>query len=352
MFITVNNELSNGARECERYYRSPFIDAAPDQYMADPGLRIDGIFIPSHRESSLALERIGELASVSEVVCILATRAAAHSFQTITLPKNVRIVSENLINQTQERFLTRPSSRNASQLASAVYDLPAKRNLALQLARQWRLRRICLLDDDIAISNRQIQAASTVLSDTSPMAGFYVFDFPDVSTIDHIQRFVTGEPSQTIPGGNCLFLFLDQIDGYFPYIYNEDWIYVLHNAARSPGIALGEVKQSAHTPWHDNVRVRFEEFGETIISGLLELDQVLNANEAVSESFWTEVIRQRKQFLIGIHNACADSNQQIVVGTALGTITAFSGQDCVRFINAIRTELNDFLWLQDILRGA
>src|ERR1035438_7889443 len=69
----------------------------------------------------------------------------------------------------------------------------------------------------------------------------------------------------------------------------------------------------------DNVRVRFEEFGETIISGLLELDQVLNANEAVSESFWTEVIRQRKQFLIGIHNACADSNQQIVVGTALGT---------------------------------
>lgn len=182
------------------------------------------------------------------------------------------------------------------------------------------------------------------------MAGFYVFDFPDVSTIDHVHRLATNIPSQTMPGGNCLFLLLDQVDGYFPYIYNEDWIYVLHNGSRRLGSALGEATQTPHAPWREQGRAGFEEFGETIVCGLLDLDQVLDAPDALSEAYWTEVMRLRRNFLKCTRDACTTTELRTVVEDALQMLSRFSPQDCARFVAAMKTELADHLWLQNILK--
>lgn len=337
-------------RTCERHVRSPFVDASPDQFILDDQTQIDAIFIPSQRGDCVALEMLHELSSVSRIVCILPTRDAVHSFTRHTLPENVRVVPDHLIEQAHQRFLVRPSSSNPSQKVSDIYDLPIKRNIALQLARDWGLRKICLLDDDITISRHQILTASSAVSNNSPMAGFYVLDYPDVSTIDHVERLTTGMPSMTIPGGNCLFLLVEEVDGYFPYIYNDDWIYVLNNGTRKLGTALGEVRQSVHAPWNDHGRVRFEEFGEVVISGLLELDLFLDAPEAISESLWKNVIITRLKFLERIGEACTNHLRRKAIAAAVGTLVQIFPQDCVRFVKAMRAELSNLSWLSDILK--
>jgi hypothetical protein len=337
--------------KCIPYERKPFVDKLPRAFQHKSAPKLDAIFVPTRRTGGAFRRQLEALASLTELLFVLPTGPAFQSFRSKdTLPPNVRIVSNDTITDIHRRFLIRSSSQNPSRVISQTYDLPAKRNLSLHLARSYGFRRICLLDDDITITESQVVSATAALSKSSPMSGFYVFDFPDVSTIDHIHRMVTNDPSETLPGGNCLFMLLDSIEGFFPYTYNEDWIFVLHNSTRQTGYVLGEVKQEAHAPWLDTNRVRFEEFGEAIISGLLPLSGVINAPEAASADYWATICKERREWLAELFEMCHDSLYRRTVQTAAECLERFVPRDFVQFILAVKNELNDHLWIPNIRR--
>lgn len=331
---------------CKPYSRQPFKKRGAESVQQVPSSTLDAIFVPTCRTESAFVRQLEQLASLADILCILPTGPASETFQsTKAFPRNLRIIPSETIATIHRHFLQRASSQNPSLIVTPDYDLPAKRNLALHLARSCGLQRICLLDDDITISPEQVRAATGALSEDVPMAGFYVFDFPDVSTIDHIHRMVTNTPSETLPGGNCLFTLVNRVEGFFPYIYNEDWIFVLHNSTSRTGFVAGDVKQEAHTPWQNHNRVKFEEFGEAVISGLLPLPNVINAPEALSVDYWASVCTERQEWLTALCEACEDAALRQTTRVALESLGLFFPRDFVQFIRAFKTDLNDYLWL-------
>lgn len=307
-------------------------------------LRPDAIFIPTCRKSSAILDRIGELAASADSVWILPSGPAVHSLLDFRfLPSNTHCLFDLPLEALQRSFLELPSSQNPSRTVQQTYDLPLKRNIALAIARLHGFERICLLDDDIAITPEQISAASTVLGETYPLAGFHVLDFPDVSTLDHVHRLITGWPSRTMPGGNCLFLKIPDTSGFFPYIYNEDWLFVIHNLHGRRGVVLGEVMQQVHRPWVDLTRIRFEEFGELIISGLIAVSYDLYATDLESTDFWNSVRHDRWTWLDALRSCKSTPDLLQAVTAAMSALSSFGPEACRDFIVSMKSDLREEL---------
>ncbi len=296
---------------------------------------LDAIFVPTQRLAPAIGRSLAMLTDVAREVWLLPSGPALDGELLKSLPSRVRCFEPDLIHAAQDWFLRLQSSQNPSLAVSRDYDLPIKRNLALQTARNRGFERVCLLDDDIDLSAGQIGVAAAALTPTSPIVGFYVHEYPDVSAIEHVSRLLNDEPAHTLPGGNCLFLMPAHVVGYFPYVYNEDWLFVLHNVRNTRGIVVGEACQEAHTPWTDLQRIRFEQFGETFVSGVLMSDGLMDST-LTSESFWSALADARASWLARLLAQARGSVFETAVETALEMSESISGQDCVRFAAALQ----------------
>jgi len=235
-------------------------------------------------------------------------------------------------------FLDLSSSQNPSQFFDADYDLPLKRNFAIQAARTLGFERICLLDDDITISLGQVQAAASALSAATPVASFLVSDFPDLSTMEHVNRLTSQCEYEIMPGGNCLFLKLPEAFGLFPYIYNEDWFFIHVSALKNRIVKLGDVKQEPHRPWTNLTRVRFEEFGEVIITGILDEPDGINSAKVNSETYWKRVIVNRARWLEDLSRYVSTLEFKKAVETATLALSSVDSKDCTYFISALKKD--------------
>ena len=106
-----------------------------------------------------------------------------------------------------------------------------KRNVGLVLARMLGWQRIFFLDDDIRdIAYPDLQRTVDMLGSFSA-AGMWVTDFPDNSIVCHANR-----DDRRIPG--CLRerrrpgRGLRADIGFFPDIYNEDWLFFFDDASK------------------------------------------------------------------------------------------------------------------------
>lgn len=329
---------------CTPFRHPSFIEPGCCRPNVSPSVKPDAIVVPTRRADSAFLHQIEALSAAAHEIWVLPTGPAAQTLNRLCpFPNNVRCFSHLPWEDMQRWFLQFPSSRNPSSASLLDYDLPLKRNTALRLAHMAGVERICLLDDDIHIDPGQIACATASLTRHHPLAGFYVFDFPDVSTLEHVDRLTTGTSVQTLPGGNCLFILLSHANGFFPYIYNEDWLYVLHNLRSVAGLALGHVHQQHHAPWEDHPRIRFEEFGEVIIRGLLCLPNGFDAPEAVSPEYWQQVLEHRHSWLVTLLGRCAPT-YSLAVRTALHALHALSFEDCIGFISSLRKDWQEAPW--------
>jgi hypothetical protein len=287
------------------------------------------------------LEQVNLASDHSREVWLLPSGPAQALVEAASLPSNVRVLDAKCLARATEAFLSISSSNNPSIRVTATYDLPLKRSVALQLAQARSLKRIALLDDDIRISGEQIARATALLTPTHPLVGFHVFDFPDVSTLEHVHRLITSEPSYTIPGGNCLFLMPQFTRSFFPYVYNEDWLFLLYNLIAVPIVLAGTVQQDAHTPWHSLERVRFEEFGEIVIRGLLGR---LHLDEHVSEldyDYWTNELDRRRDWLAGLLRDARAERFSSAIGAAMTSLTAITPFDCMDFVSALMQNMRN-----------
>jgi len=329
--------------QCVSLDSAPFVDHEIDTTTA--GRKIDALFIPTHRAGPRTRERVAIAASAAHNTWILPSRDAIGMATELQGIPGLHVGIDLPIDDLQAWFLSLPSSQNPSVCYQRDYDLPLKRNVALHLSRLLGYERICLLDDDIDITSQQICAGAAALTLDSPLAGFRVFDFPDVSTTEHIHRLVLQQPAATMPGGNCLFLMPSMISGWFPYAYNDDWLFILFNTMRNPGAALGTVRQDAHVPWSDLTRVRFEEFGETIVRGLWPFLPALDAADLLTNDYWRTALSERRRWLVDVATRTHEPSYSGALAAALDASGRVTVEECVAFVTVLQSNMREQLWI-------
>jgi hypothetical protein len=185
--------------------------------------------------------------------------------------------------------------------ASCFYyssDLSMKRNVGLVVARMLGWRRIFFLDDDIRdISPPDAHGTVTMLG-SCRTAGMRVARFPDNSVACHAYRMIGGRQDVFVTGAALAVDCQQQHIGFFPDIYNEDWLFFYDDAAHGLlGSSGRTVTQLRYDPFDDARRAEWQEFGDVLAEGLYALlDRGLGLKHATRE-YWSDFLRARQTFL-------------------------------------------------------
>ena len=178
-----------------------------------------------------------------------------------------------------------------------VTDLSMKRNIGLVLARMLGWQRIFFLDDDIRdIAYPDLQRTVDMLGSFSA-AGMWVTEFPDNSIVCHANR-MTGGSQDVFVSGAALAVDCDSDIGFFPDIYNEDWLFFFDAASKGQlGNSYLKATQLVYYPFANAERAAWQEFGDVLAEGLyalLHLD--MDVEQATSE-YWALFLEARRNFL-------------------------------------------------------
>ena len=112
-----------------------------------------------------------------------------------------------------------------------VTDLSIKRNIGLLMARMLQWKRIFFLDDDIRdITYPALQKTVNMLGSFST-AGLWVTEFPDNSIACHANRITEGAQDVFVSGA-AMAVDCNADIGFFPDIYNEDWLFFFDDASQ------------------------------------------------------------------------------------------------------------------------
>lgn len=175
--------------------------------------------------------------------------------------------------------------------------LSTKRNLALLLARLLRWDTIFLVDDDIIeLRAAPVRAAAAALRHARAI-GLTVADFPDNSVVRHANRL--SSPTQDVfVGASALMIDTTRSFGFFPSIYNEDWLFLYDDIADGAVGCVDHVRQLPYDPFAHAERARAEEFGEVIAEGLMAgLQEGHPARTPTGTAFWADFLAARRSFI-------------------------------------------------------
>lgn len=229
-----------------------------------------------------------------------------------------------------------------------VTDLSTKRNLGLILARMLGWRHIFFLDDDIRdVSPGDVHSTVSMLG-SYPTAGMRVTDYPDNSVVCHAHR-MTGGMQDVFVTGAALAVDCEQSSGFFPDIYNEDWLF-FHDAASAGrlGSSQREVTQLRYNPFADPRRAAWQEFGDVLAEGLYSmLDFGMSMKHATSE-YWNYFLDARRRFFDAIvrrsDTASPEIREELLrsVEAARECSTEISPELFERYIELWRQDLRDW----------
>ncbi len=150
-------------------------------------------------------------------------------------------------------------------------NLSTKRNLGLIMARMLGWERIFFLDDDIRdIALPDLQSTVAMLA-SYRAAGMRVTEFPDNSAACHAHRMTRGTQDVFLTGA-ALAVDVRPKAGFFPRLYNEDWLYFYDDALNGQLASSGRsLTQLVYDPFADPQRAAWQEFGDTLVEGLYAL---------------------------------------------------------------------------------
>ena len=225
-------------------------------------------------------------------------------------------------------------------------DLSTKRNLSLLLARKLGWRRIFFLDDDIREIEYQDLHNTVSMLARYQTAGMRVTEFPDNSAACHAHR-LTGGPQDVFLSGAAMAVNTRQRRiGFFPDIYNEDWLFFYDDAAkRKLGSSGREIRQLRYNPFADPDRAAWQEFGDTLAEGLYALlDRDLGVEHASSD-YWNYFLYARQSFLRAIIRRAGAAKLEIREQLTRSVQAAL---DCSATITPELLERYISLWRQDL----
>lgn len=175
--------------------------------------------------------------------------------------------------------------------------LSVKRNLGLLLGRMLGWSTVLFLDDDIhGLSRTKVEHAARGLSRFDAV-GMAVADWPDNSVVCHANR-LGGGPQDVFVSGSALLVDPTRPVGFFPKIYNEDWLFVFPALLDRRVSRVDAVRQVPYDPYADPRRARVEEFGEVIAEGMIDFLRRGLPHALLAESeYWDRFLDSRAAFI-------------------------------------------------------
>jgi hypothetical protein len=229
-----------------------------------------------------------------------------------------------------------------------VTDLSMKRNVGLVLAKMLGWQRIFFLDDDIRdIAYQDLQRTVDMLGSFSA-AGMWVTEFPDNSIVCHANR-ITGGSQDVFVSGAALAVDCESYIGFFPDIYNEDWLFFFDAASKGMlGNSCLKATQLYYYPFANAERAAWQEFGDVVAEGLYALVHLdLDVAEATS-AYWEVFLKARRNFLEGTlsraDEALPDMRDEIKASlkSALECLEEITPDLCARYVEAWRQDLEQW----------
>ncbi len=242
------------------------------------------------------------------------------------------------------KLLRRKSSCNPSLDVNKKYDIPSKRNYALAESKRLGLKHVCFFDDDLILNESHLRRGKKALLNGFDIGSMYSLDFPDVSIIDLIESLFKKQRPKVTISGNALFLNVGSVCGFFPYVYNEDWLFFLQNMASGRSVVgISSVRQQRKTG--DPLdRLRFEQFGEVIAYGVALIRGNGLFQLPCVESFWQKVFDDYlMQLDCLIKYGCNCKQSSLLLNAAINEVSKFSVRDLLDFSKNLNSELNDVI---------
>jgi hypothetical protein len=226
-----------------------------------------------------------------------------------------------------------------------VTDLSTKRNVGVILARMLGWQRIFFLDDDIRDINPADVTSVVSTLGSYATAGLRVTDYPDNSAACHAHRDSGGLQDVFVTGA-ALAVDCRQNTGFFPDMYNEDWLFFYDVAAAGRlGSSRRKVTQLRYNPFADPKRAAWQEFGDVLAEGLYALlDQGLDWQYA-TDGYWLHFLDARRRFLEAIVSRADTARPEIREQLLLSVEMALK---CSISIGPGLLERYILLWRQDL----
>jgi hypothetical protein len=230
-------------------------------------------------------------------------------------------------------------------------DLSLKRNIGLVMARMLGWKHICFLDDDIRdVSYPDLQSTVNMLGSYAA-AGLWITEYPDNSVVCHANR-ITGGSQDVFVSGAALTVDTTADVGFFPNVYNEDWLFFFDYAAEKRlGNSGLKVTQLRYDPFAKPRRAAWQEFGDALAEGLYTaLHLGMDVDEATAD-YWGYFLEARRSFLEGVATRAENASLENVahrgqmvysVKRALKCLQKIDADLCGRYVQAWREDLGDW----------
>jgi hypothetical protein len=317
----------------------------------DTGLTLDAIIVPASRPADNLEQAITLARAMDCTLLILCSRwvrpadvrqlLRRRSFDdaiVVNLPDNYR---HELL-----EFTALDSIKDRLPDACSLYitDLSTKRNVGLLLARMLGWKRIFFLDDDIRdVRDADLQQTISALGPFA-VAGMRVSNFPDNSVACHAHR-MTGGLQDVFVSGAALAVDCQKITGFFPDVYNEDWLFFYEAAARRRlGSSGRKVTQLWYDPFADPQRAAWQEFGDVLAEGLYALLEYGPDCRYATDDYWEQFLDARRSFLEAIARRAGTADPEIREQLVLSVELA---RKCSYMIGPGLLERYVLLWQQD-----
>lgn len=222
-------------------------------------------------------------------------------------------------------------------LGKREWNLGYARNLALLLAKVNGVKRALFLDDDIEVPDILTIKDTFNALDEYDFVGARIEGMPDNSIVGHIANELgVIDVDERMLSGGFLAFNPSYIEVPFANIYNEDWIWQLLQPAIARRHELECCVFHRSSDPYSNIprRIKFQEFGEIIVTGLMAHLVEIDANLFTDSLFWEKVLSARKDFLGKIrHAAIMQKHHEYVsiIALLLDGYDAYESQNFVTF---------------------
>jgi len=343
------SELAGAVRQHDTHLK---LVSQTEQRVLETELKLDAIIVPASRpvqnlEQAVALARAAQCTLLvlcsrrvtpAEVRQLLA-RQSLHDAIVIGLPDDYQheLLEFPALASIKDDLPTACSYR--------ITDLSTKRNLGLILARMLGWRRIFFLDDDIRdVSPADVHSTVSMLG-SHPAAGMRVTDYPDNSVVCHAHR-VTGGLQDVFVTGAALAVDCQVNSGFFPDIYNEDWLFFYDAASAGQlGSSLRKVTQLRYNPFADPRRAAWQEFGDVLAEGLYSMLELGIDMEDTTSEYWNYFLDARRRFFEAIIRRSGKASPEIREDLLRSVEAA---RECSAEISPELFERYILLWRQDL----
>jgi hypothetical protein len=331
--------------------------------LAFPPATLDAIIVPASRPAESLATAINLAKAIGchlVILCSFHTDLAdVHElFSARSLPRATAVpvpegYTHPLLNFATTQWVRDEDGKRVG--AARNSDLSSKRNIGLLLARMLGWNRIFFMDDDI----REIDAAAildtvSLLGTEGPLgtryrtAAMMVHDFPDNSVVCHARRAIN-EYQDVFVSGSVLAVDTKASFGFFPDIYNEDWLFFYRDAAaKQLASSSSKVRQVSYDPFADPQRAASQEFGDIIAEGLYTLLHSGQGTESADEQYWAAFLADRNRILEQIkqrsYKARTDIRQKMTkaVAAAKEQLHEIQPDMCVSYTDAWRRDLGQW----------